>query len=158
MASKIFHGPVVHSVSLGELEIVENGILVVDAAGVIVTFDKLSHGKEIAIPEGAEVHHLQPGEFLIPGFVDTHNHAPQWPMRGLGQGLHILEWLDQVTFPVEARFANASYARKTYEHTVSDFLRQGITTASYYGSRHAEATQILASICHEKGQRAFVGK
>lgn len=134
--AKVFHGAIVHSVGLDELEIVENGTLVVDSAGVIVAFEKSKTGtSELDIPDNAETRHLEPGEFLMPGFVDTHNHAPQWPMRGLGQGLHILEWLDQVTFPVEARFADASYARRTYEHTVSDFLRQGITTASYYGSR-----------------------
>ncbi|KAL1606682.1 hypothetical protein SLS60_004089 [Paraconiothyrium brasiliense] len=157
MVAKVFHGAVVHSISLGKLEILENGTLVVDAAGVIVAFEN-SAKQELSIPQDAEVHHLEPGEFLIPGFVDTHNHAPQWPMRGLGQGLHILEWLDRITFPIEARFADATYARRTYENTVSDFLRQGITTASYYGSRHAEATRILAEICLEKGQRAFVGK
>ncbi|KAK7183740.1 guanine deaminase [Paraphaeosphaeria sporulosa] len=156
MTSRVFHGAIVHSISLGELEVIENGTLIVDADGVIVALEK-SCDEAVSIP-GAEVYHLAPGEILIPGFVDTHNHAPQWPMRGLGQGLHILEWLDQVTFPVEARFADAEYARKTYENTVSDFLRQGITTASYYGSRHAEATRILAEICLEKGQRAFVGK
>lgn len=157
MPTKVFHGAIVHSISLGELEIIENGTLVVDADGVIVALNK-SNDEDSSTPDGAEVYHLAPGELLIPGFVDTHNHAPQWPMRGLGQGLHILEWLDQVTFPVEARFADADYARRTYENTVCDFLRQGITTASYYGSRHAEATRILAEICLEKGQRAFVGK
>ncbi|KAF1978266.1 Metallo-dependent hydrolase [Bimuria novae-zelandiae CBS 107.79] len=157
MPPKVFHGAIVHSISLGELEIAENATLVVNVSGEIVAFKK-SENQEIVVPEDAEIHQLAHGEFLIPGFVDTHNHAPQWPMRGLGQALHILEWLDQVTFPVEARFADAAYARKTYENTVSDFLRQGITTASYYSSRHAEATRILAEICLEKGQRAFVGK
>jgi hypothetical protein len=51
------------------------------------------------IPSNAQVRRIPPGDFLIPGFVDTHNHAPQWPMRGLGQGLHILDWLGKITFP-----------------------------------------------------------
>lgn len=157
MAPKVFCGPIVHSTSLRELEVIENGTLIVDADGVIVTLQK-HNAESVSVPEDAEIFHLADGEILIPGFVDTHNHAPQWPMRGLGQGLHILEWLEQVTFPVEARFSDTEYARKTYENTVCDFLRQGITTASYYGSRHAEATRILAEICLEKGQRAFVGK
>ena len=37
-------------------------------------------------------------------------------------------------------------------------LKQGITTACYYGSLHLEATKILADTCLEQGQRAFVGK
>lgn len=76
----------------------------------------------------------------------------------MGQGLHILDWLEKITFPHEARFADPVYARKAYESCVDGFLRQGITTASYYGSSHAEATCILAEICVAKGQRALVGK
>ncbi|KAK0391366.1 hypothetical protein NLU13_0867 [Sarocladium strictum] len=159
MTAKVFRGSFIHSKTLDELEILEDAVLVVDSSGTITTFQQTDGDDiEALIPDNAESFRLGPGEFMIPGFVDTHNHAPQWPMRGLGQGLHILDWLDQVTFPVEARFADAAYARKTYENTVADFLRQGITTASYYGSRHAEATRILAEICLEKGQRAFVGK
>lgn len=160
MTAKVFYGAAIHSKSLEELEVLEHATLIVNEAGVITAFKKYPNdgAPEPAIPKDAEIHHLALGEFLLPGFVDTHNHAPQWPMRGLGQGLHILEWLDQVTFPVEARFADAAYARKTYEHAVSDFLRQGITTVSYYSSQHGESTRILAEICLEKGQRAFVGK
>lgn len=155
----VFHGAMVHAKGQNDLELLENATLVVDATGRITALQKSPDDPAPpAIPEGAQVHHLPPGEFLIPGFVDTHNHAPQWPMRGLGQGLHILEWLDQVTFPVEARFADADYARETYRHTIADFLRQGITTASYYGSRHAEATRILADECLAQGQRALIGK
>ncbi|KAI9158044.1 Guanine deaminase [Paramyrothecium foliicola] len=155
----IFHGAIIHSLDENTLELLENATLAIDASGRIVAFRK-SLDDDVPIPSlpGAQVYHLEASEFLVPGFVDTHNHAPQWPMRGLGQGLHILDWLDQVTFPVEARFADPGYARSTYEHTVADFLRQGITTASYYSSRHAEASRILADICLEKGQRAFIGK
>ncbi|KAK4222216.1 hypothetical protein QBC38DRAFT_88763 [Podospora fimiseda] len=101
---------------------------------------------------------LGPGEFMIPGFVDTHNHAAQWAMRGLGQNLHILDWLEQITFPQEAKFSDPVYAERVYSLCVDGFLRQGITTASYYGSVHGEATKILANLCLAKGQRVFVGK
>jgi guanine deaminase len=37
-------------------------------------------------------------------------------------------------------------------------LRQGVTTASYYASKHGEATKILADTCIARGQRALVGK
>ncbi|KAJ4051793.1 hypothetical protein NW761_008815 [Fusarium oxysporum] len=154
----VFRGAAIHSLGLQILEFVDDATLLV-SNGVITGFWKNpADVPKDSFPSDAKIHTLSHGEFLIPGFVDTHNHAPQWPMRGLGQGLHILDWLDQVTFPFEARFSDPQYAKKMYEHTVQDFLRQGITTASYYGSRHAEATRILADICHAKGQRAFVGK
>ena len=155
----VFQGAIVHSTDLNTLEILPDASLVVDVHGKIIAFHRstleLQHSE---LPNGAQIRLIPSGDFLIPGFVDTHNHAPQWPMRGLGQGLHILDWLEQVTFPHEARFADPVYARKAFESCVDGFIRQGITTASYYSSSHAEATCILADVCLTKGQRALVGK
>lgn len=155
----VFQGAIIHSRQLHTLEVLPHATLVVNGAGKIVgLFKSPDEVDRTSIPANSQVHRIPPGDFLIPGFVDTHNHAPQWPMRGQGQGLHILDWLQQVTFPHEARFADPAYARKAYGSCVDGFLRQGITTASYYASSHAEATRILADVCLEKGQRALVGK
>lgn len=160
----VFHGTVIHSLGPTSLEILEDALLVVGSDGTIQSLDA---GVSSASVPGAlasrgldadEVRYLGRGEFLIPGFVDTHNHAPQYAQRGLGQSMHILDWLDQVTFPNEARFADLGYAERIYSACVDGFLRQGITTASYYGSMHADATNILADLCLKKGPRAFVGK
>lgn len=185
MAPLVLHGAVVHSVTLQELEALTEALLIVDGCGQIVLFEKgisrsvvetllgpggppEGKGEEKAVFDRVssalsrlsqpETHLLPRGEFLIPGFVDTHNHAPQWAMRGLGQGLHILDWLEQVTYPSEARFADADHARAVYDDCVAGFLRQGVTTAAYYGSLHGEATRILADACVRRGQRALVGK
>lgn len=148
-----------HSIGLNTLELLPDATLVVDSNGKITALYKSAvELKQGTLPTDARMRQIPPGDFLIPGFVDTHNHAPQWPMRGLGQGLHILDWLEKITFPHEARFADPVYARNSYESCVDGFLRQGITTASYYCSSHAEATRILADICLVKGQRALVGK
>ncbi|OBT63045.1 hypothetical protein VE03_08186 [Pseudogymnoascus sp. 23342-1-I1] len=165
-----FHGTFIHSTSPGSIEIVYNGMVVVGPDGRIVHFlhdipieetqtalDSLGIGVSechVAVISGDKNNPA----FLIPGFVDTHNHAPQWAQRGLGRGLQILEWLDTVTFPNEAKFRDRDYARKVYESCVDGSIKQGITTACYYGSLHGEATKILADICLEKGQRAFIGK
>jgi len=157
--STVYRGAIVHSTSLNTLEILPDATLIVDGLGKITAFHKTSsNSQQSGIPSDAQVRRIPPGDFLIPGFVDTHNHAPQWPMRGLGQGLHILDWLEKITFPHEARFADPIYARKAFESCVDGFIRQGITTASYYSSSHAEATCILADVCFAKGQRALVGK
>lgn len=162
-----FHGPMIHSLSPTELEILESALLVIDDNGCIVIFDKTVDevAETLRTPAGESIqsrdctiHKLRQGSFLIPGFVDTHNHAPQWAQRGLGQGMHILDWLDTVTFPNEAKFANPEYARLIYGRCVDGFLKQGITTASYYASAHGEATRILADLCLQKGQRALIGK
>ncbi|CAJ2503397.1 Uu.00g107910.m01.CDS01 [Anthostomella pinea] len=165
-SSQVFHGTVIHSLGPDQLEVIENGLIIIGPDGAISDlaksiprelFQQHLSSRKPAI-EDYEIHYLERGDFLIPGFVDTHNHAPQWAQRGLGQSMHILDWLDKVTFPNEARFRDPEYARRVYSSCVDGFLQQGVTTASYYGSMHAEATKILADLCLEKGQRAFVGK
>jgi guanine deaminase len=169
---RAFCGPIIHALSSSELEIVASGAALVGSDGRILQLlrdvdpndplGSIAAAVPPAPPDGPPtpitIHKLRPGRFLIPGFVDTHNHAPQWEQRGLGQGMHILDWLEAVTFPNEARFADPSHARRAYASCISGFLRQGVTMASYYGSLHGEATNILADLCLEKGQRAFVGK
>ncbi|KAK3321239.1 hypothetical protein B0T19DRAFT_431914 [Cercophora scortea] len=159
-----FAGPVIHSLPNTDLEILPLALLVINPAGVITTFIKsisrsdLTLALPIVDPETTTLHLLAPDQFLIPGFVDTHNHAPQWAQRGLGQGMQILDWLSALTFPNEAKFADPAYAKTIYARCVDGLLRQGITTASYYGSAHGAATRVLADLCLAKGQRAFVGK
>jgi guanine deaminase len=69
-----------------------------------------------------------------------------------------MQWLTEYTFPEESRFSSPEYAHEVYSHLVRRLLRNGTTTALYFGSSHLEATKILARICGEMGQRAFVGK
>lgn len=166
----MFHGTFIHSTSPGSIEIVHDGMLVVSPDGRIEHFlHNIPVEETRTALDGLNIlageyrlsviskDKSNPG-FLIPGFVDTHNHAPQWVQRGLGRGLQILEWLDTVTFPNEAKFKDKDYARKVYGSCVNGTIKQGITTACYYGSLHGDATKILADICLEKGQRAFIGK
>ncbi|KKY13556.1 putative guanine deaminase [Diplodia seriata] len=161
-----FFGPIIHSITPTEVQICHKGLLLVGPDGRIALFREHVEKAQVAalIAEygtgagSSRIRYLERGQFLIPGFVDTHNHAPQWAQRGTGRGLQLLDWLNQITFPHEAKFADPAYARKTYSGCVDGFLRQGITTASYYGSLHADATKILADLCLEKGQRALVGK
>ncbi|CCF46548.1 guanine deaminase [Colletotrichum higginsianum] len=155
-----FQGALIHSLGPNQVEILENAGLVIGEDGLISELHRDISAEELSkkLPNNVRLQKVEKGQFLSPGFIDTHNHAPQWAMRSLGQGLHILDWLEQVTFPHEARFSDPVYAAKVYESCVRGFLKQGITTASYYGSKHAEATQILADTCKRLRQRAFVGK
>ncbi|KAI5458537.1 hypothetical protein BGZ63DRAFT_391578, partial [Mariannaea sp. PMI_226] len=160
-----FYGTVIHSPTLGSLEVLEKTIIAVSPSNGQIIHFKPNVAEDVAdqilssldIPS-SRTRRLLHGQFLIPGFIDTHNHAPQWMQRGLGQGMHILDWLSGVTFPNEARFRDPEYARHVYTKLVTGMLRQGVTAASYYGSLHGPATRILADIILEQGQRAFVGK
>lgn len=162
--ARVFYGVVVHSSDLDNLAILDDTLLAINADGRVAVLepsipkDRLSEKLASLGLENSQVQVLQRGQFIMPGFVDTHHHAPQWLHRGQGQGLHILEWLDQVAFLHESKFKDPKHATRVYNAVVTGMLRQGVTTASYYGSLHGEATNILADTCLQKGQRALIGK
>ena len=57
-------------------------------------------------------------QFLLPGMVDTHIHAPQYMNSGVGYDRMLLDWLDTYTFPTEASFTNLAVARDVYPKVV----------------------------------------
>jgi guanine deaminase len=99
-----------------------------------------------------------PGKFLLPGLIDLHVHAPQWPQLGLALDLPLEEWLQAHTFPLEARYADLAYAETVYESLIDALLANGTTTAVYYATIHLPATQKLAELCLKKSQRALIGR
>jgi guanine deaminase len=96
--------------------------------------------------------------YVLPGFVDLHVHAPQYPQLGKALHLPLEVWLQKYTFPLEARYADLSFAEKSYRTLVRDLLANGTTTALYFATIHPDATCRLVDICLELGQRALVGK
>ncbi|CAI7626691.1 unnamed protein product [Penicillium viridicatum] len=114
-------------------------------------------------------------EFFFPGFIDTHIHAPQYPNAGLFGSSTLLDWLETYTFPVESRFGSPPdpktghqtqtdpketplLAQQIYDQVISRTLSHGTTCASYYATNHVPATNALSSLCHTRGQRAFIGR
>ncbi|KIW90617.1 guanine deaminase [Cladophialophora bantiana CBS 173.52] len=166
-----YYGTLIHSRSPSEIEILDDTLIIVNDKGRISHIYPHFQTEDGRALEGivpALINHPDaripvvrlesPNQFLVPSFIDTHVHAPQFSMRSLGQGLHILDWLDQITFPHEAKFHDTDYARQVYARCVEMGLRQGVTTACYFGSLHTPATKTLVDVCLDKGQRAFVGK
>ncbi len=101
---------------------------------------------------------LADDQVLVPGLIDLHIHAPQWPQLGTGLDMPLEEWLFAYTFPLEASFADEDFAQTVWDSMVPTLLANGTTTAVYYGSTHNPATTALAATCAEHGQRAFVGR
>lgn len=96
--------------------------------------------------------------FFLPGFIDTHIHASQYPNVGIFGNSTLLDWLETYTFPLEASLKDLELAQIVYEKVVRRGLANGTTTAAYYTTIDAEATKLMGRICSELGQRALVGK
>ena len=155
-------GTLMHTPRREEIEILEDTVISVDAAGNIDALYRPGEaGHAAAVTEGRRrgtLTELGEGCYLLPGLVDLHIHAPQWPQLGKSLHLPLEKWLLQFTFPLEAKYADTAFAERVYTSMVDTLLANGTTTAVYYATVHLESTMRLADICLAKGQRAFVGK
>ena len=97
-------------------------------------------------------------EFITPGLVDTHIHAPQYSYSGTATDKSLMNWLQDYTFPAERALRDLNIARSVYEEVVQCSLRHGTTTAMYYATLDVEPTKVLCDVIIEKQQRGLVGK
>jgi len=96
------------------------------------------------------------GGFVLPGFVDTHVHFPQLRILG-GLGRTLLDWLEHVALPEEARMADAAYATNTADRFIHALAAHGTTTALVFGSHFAPATAALFDAADAAGLRVISG-
>lgn len=152
-------GTVYHTPTPDALEVLRNVVIAVGADGRISAIhdaDAKTAGELVSSSE--VVVRLGTSERLLPGLIDTHIHAPQWPQLGTGLDISLDKWLFEYTFPLEVKYADAGFAHEVWHQMVPTMLRHGTTTAVYYSSIHSKATTMLAETCIEYGQRAFVGR
>ena len=151
-----------HAPERGSIDALHDALIAIGEDGIIEAVTRPGEEDyERALSEAREAGTfltLPAGVLLMPGFVDLHVHAPQYPQLGRALDVPLEVWLQKYTFPLEARYAHAAFARRVYRLLVDDLLASGTTTALYFATVHAEASRILADICIEKGQRALVGK
>ena len=63
---------------------------------------------------------------LLLVYADSVQHACQEPNVGLGQQYELLDWLSEVTFPMEARFEDVEFARKAYTSVIKRTIDYGV--------------------------------
>jgi guanine deaminase len=159
---RAFRASFLHAPQRGRLECLKDALIVVAADGAISAVhpgDSASAGAEAArLGAGGNLVTWGPQHLVLPGMVDLHVHAPQWPQLGQALDLPLSEWLRQYTFPLESRYSDTVFARLVYESLVSNLLANGTTTAMYFATIHLEATKALADICLRRSQRALIGR
>lgn len=141
-------GTVCHTPSIGSVEVLPDHLLVVAASGTITHLGPPGTAEAAAALTQAGLSHediysLTPTQFLLPGFIDSHFHAPQYSFTGVGTDLPLFDWLHTYTFPCEAGFADRAHAEAVYRRVVRRLLRLGTTTANFFTTLHPEACQVL---------------
>lgn len=152
MSLTILKGTVISAPAPGRLDVSAPGYLVAENGVITGVFPALPPACA-----GAPVEDF--GDALIlQAPADLHLHAPQYPMRGMGMDLPLLDWLSTYAFPTEARFSDPAYARQVYRRLARDLIANGTTRVCMFSSLHREATLILMEELENAGVAGYVGK
>lgn len=135
-----------------------DGLLVTqtDAAGVQHVVAAGPYGTVAARHPLVPVVHW-PGRIIAPGFIDMHVHYPQTDIIGApAEGL--LPWLENYTFPAEARFADPAHASEVAGFFLDELARNGVTTALTFATSHPASVDAFFTQAQQRGLRMISGK
>ena len=145
-------GTICYSKNQKELVFAENSYAVCENGLCAGVFSQLPEEyKDIPVKDMGD-------RLIIPGFTDLHLHAPQYAYRGTGMDLELLDWLNTITFPQEAKYADLSYAKKAYSIFVDDLKHSFTTRACIFATLPRPATELLMDMLEESGLATMVGK
>ena len=156
----LFHAPGLQAGETAAIKRIDDALIAVEGGTITAVLrpdDPLrAPGGPFAAP--TPVTDLRGQGVLLPGFVDLHIHAPQFPQLGQALDVPLEIWLQTHTFPLESRYSDLDFADRVYRALVRRLLANGTTTAMYFATIHYESSLRLAKICIEMGQRALVGR
>ncbi len=69
-----------------------------------------------------------PEHLLMPGMVNAHTHAAMNLLRGLGDDLPLMQWLNEAIWPAEGEHVSQDFVRDGTLLAAAEMLRGGITT------------------------------
>jgi guanine deaminase len=152
----LFRARLCQSPVRGRIDWLDDAVIAVSGGDVawVAGPDDPRHAEALAGP----VEDLRGHGVLLPGFVDLHVHAPQFPQLGQALDVPLEDWLQTHTFPLEARYGDPAFAETVYAALVRTLLANGTTTAVYFATIHLQSSLRLAEICLGLGQRAVVGR
>ena len=155
MGNFILKGNIIFSDADRTLNVYENSYVVCEngiSRGVFRIFDDIpSTYRDFKLIDKKE-------SLIIPGLVDLHVHAPQYSFRGFNMDEELLDWLNNNTFPEEAKYSDLEYAEKAYSIFADDIKKSFTTRAVIFGTIHKDATLLLMDKMEKSGLISYVGK
>ncbi len=82
-------------------------------------------------------------EIILPGLINTHNHAPMTLLRGIADDLALMDWLQKYIFPAEARNVSREFVEWGTALACLEMIRSGTTAYAdmyYFEDQVAEVT------------------
>ncbi|MDA3904745.1 MAG: guanine deaminase [Bacteroidales bacterium] len=143
-----------HFLSESEMVYIRNGLLWVEDGKVkmIGSVDEVSPflPKKFTLKD-------ESGKLVFPGFIDGHVHAVQTQAIA-SYGKQLLDWLETYIFPLEQKFEDEHFARRSIKFFLNQLVKNGTTTAAIFPSRHSIATSILFEEALALNMRILAGK
>ncbi len=131
-----------------------DGILVIEQGKIVDLLDADVFFQHHQIPSEQIENH---SGLLIPGMIDSHVHYPQMEMIA-SYGRQLLEWLNDYTFPVETKYADASYAALQADAFLQQLFAHGTTTASVFATVHPQSVDAFFTAAATYQARMICGK
>ncbi|MCR5791031.1 MAG: amidohydrolase family protein [Lachnospiraceae bacterium] len=149
---RIYHGDIVFAPSAKKLEENEDSYIVVEDGTVSGIYEHIPDDMK-ALPVTDFGRNL-----ITPAFSDLHVHGAQFVQRGIAMDCLLKDWLNDYTFPQEAKFKDPEYGKLCYDAFVEDMLRHGTFHANVFTTVHRETSEYLFHTMEKKGMYGFVGK
>ena len=150
-----YHGDILFTSTPEHFDVLEDGYVLVHHGRVTAAAASLEGlpqtGQRVRVVDRS-------GSLIIPSFNDLHIHAPQYPLAGLGYDHELLPWLEQYTFPAEAKYADPHVADVWYRRFITDLWKVGTLRFSAFATLHTRSTLHLMKLCQRSGLKPVVGK
>jgi 5-methylthioadenosine/S-adenosylhomocysteine deaminase len=94
------------------------------------------------------------GQYVLPGLINTHTHAPMTLLRGMADDLRLDVWLMGYIMPTEREFVSPEFCQVGTTLACAEMIRGGVTTYTdmyYFEGNIADATV-------KAGMRAVLGE
>ncbi len=97
------------------------------------------------------------GQLTLPGFIDTHVHAPQLDVIA-SYGTELLDWLNTYTFPAERRYADPLVSQRGAVTFLNALWAHGTTAAVVFPTVHKVSAEALFDTASRVQMRLVTGK
>ncbi len=123
--------------------------VIIDSGRIIDVIDQA----ELAGRYTADTHHQLDSHALMPGLINAHAHSAMALLRGIGDDMPLMPWLEEKIWPVEARTVSPESIRDGTELAIAEMIRGGTTSCNdmYF------FPNIAAEAYSKTGMRAVVG-
>jgi len=131
------------------MKVYENMALIIDEGKIV----NLIPAEDVIIEYLAAEEIFLDHHVLMPGLVNTHNHAAMSLLRGLADDAPLEEWLNDHIWPAEVEHVSDSFVRLGAQLAIAEMVRSGTTCFSdmyFYPNATAEAVDksgVRAQIC-----------